>query len=230
VLEGAALVEHVLADPAQRRVLRFALGARFFVYTWALEHNLHYKWALDHELHGPAGGFDAAAVPDPATAERYRKNSLTADEHVALQARASLFSWVLEQPPVNFGLSPVLQDEALLPAFPEPLHEALGPLCCRATLARALPYVAAWCARAGVVPPPAENTKWTERWQGALAKLTASGEPSACVPFLQAVFALEQGPVYFGYATWSLAAELLCELQRTGAAAELTAEWEAAKI
>jgi hypothetical protein len=212
-LEGAALVERVLVDPARRRLLRWALGARFFLK----------EWASDHDLTLPAEALHAASASRPSSAEQLRANALTAAEHEALQARAALLAWLLEKPPERFGLPLSLQDEALLPEFPDLAVEALRPLASRTAIARALPYIAAWCERAGVAPPPAIHAKLNERWGAALATLTARGQPAACTPFLHAVWALEQGPVYFGYATWSLAAELLAELQRTGGAATIAA-------
>jgi hypothetical protein len=82
----------------------------------------------------------------------------------------------------------------LMPASLAVDDPALQPLCGRAAIARMLPWVAAWCAHAGAAPPPGEHA---------------------------AVWAIERGPVYFGYATWSFATELLALLQWTGAAAAL---------
>lgn len=209
-LEGSALVEQVLAEPAQRRLMRWTLSARFFLL----------QWAQDSAFTVPESQLAATATTPPRSPAELRANSLTANEYAALQARQALLNWLAEQPPEQFGISSALQDEALLPEFPESAIVALQAVASRRALARTLPYVAAWCERAGVVPLPGADAELRSRWSLAIASLIARGQPTACEPFLRAVWTIEQGPVYFGYATWSLAAELISELQlRDGAAA-----------
>lgn len=216
MLDGAALVERLLAEPAQRRLLRWSFSARFFVE----------QWARDSDLKIPAEALASSARAMWRPAQQLRENSLTAAESNALQRRHAVLAWVLEQPAEQFGLSSSMQDCTLLLGLPELSLSALRPVCSRATIARSLPYVARWCERFGAAPPPAESTSLAERWRDSLAQLEGRGQAVACTPFLRAVWALEQGPVYFGYATWSLASELLSELQRSGAAASLAAQWD----
>jgi hypothetical protein len=83
---------------------------------------------------------------------------------------------------------------------------------------RALPYVTAWCQEVGAAPGPRATQALRDRWGDALRE-----------PFFQAVWALEKGPVHFGYTTWSLPAEVLSELQITGTVATLAAAWDGAR-
>jgi hypothetical protein len=209
-IRGRALVERVLADPARRRLVRWSLFARFFAR----------RWSLDHDDVVSAAAL-AAGSPPPPSPDRLREISLTAAEHAALASRSDLWTWLVSQPAARFGLLQTLQDEALLSSLPDVGVEALRPVASRAALARALPYVAAWCERSGAAPPPEEEATLADRWRAALEHLVAQGHPSACAPFLHAVWALDRGPVHFGYATWSLASELLGELQIAGAVASL---------
>ncbi len=113
-----------------------------------------------------------------------------------------------------------LKDEALLSTLPEMDMEALKPLSSRARIARALPHVATWCERAGAAPPDEARPRLVERWSDAIHYLSSKGATGACEPFLCAVWALEKGPSYFGFATWSLAAELLRALTHEGIAVD----------
>lgn len=178
-LDGAALVARLLADPAQHKLLRWSLSARFFVV----------QWAADAQVVAP----DVADRPPPPP-EWLRANALSAVEHAALVARQALPGWLIAQPPEAFGLGTMLENEALLPELPVADLKALRPVCSRQALARMLPWVAAWCERAGAAP--ADGAR-----------------------FHAAMWAIDRGPEYFGFATWSFAAELLSLVQWIGAVA-----------
>ncbi|HEX2572340.1 MAG TPA: TfuA-like protein [Polyangia bacterium] len=221
-LDGQAVIERVFSDPPQRRLLQRSLAARFFVREWARERRIAV----------PAEELPAleAAWRDQVVASSLddwlRRNGLTEGEYRDLLARYLLHEWLLGQAPEQFGLSSSLQDGELLPVFPD-----LGPLwriCERTRMARALPYVAAWCQWVGAAPGPDAMQALTARWGRALGALEKRYGAEFCETFLYAVWALEKGPIYFGYTTWSPATELLCELQITGTMSQLAAEWESA--
>jgi hypothetical protein len=212
-IDGAELVERLVSDPARRRLLRWSLSARFFLTQWA--------------LHAQVAAPDTTVLSSPPPLDWLRANALSAAEHAALGGRQELAGWLLAQPPEAFGHASILQDEALLPAVPELDLEALRSVCSRQALARALPWVAAWCDCVGAAPPPEDHATWAARWRDALAMLAARGQPADCARFLAAVWAIDRGPVHFGHATWSFAAELLSLLQWTGAAAALAAREQA---
>jgi hypothetical protein len=214
-VRGRALADRLLGDPAlgdpspadaaRRRLCRWALAARFFARRWALG---------DAGVSARAVRETVSRAGSPAPA-RLRDRSLTAAEHDALRARDDLWMWLVSQPADGLGLPSALQDEALLEALPEPVMGSLSPVASRALIARALPYVAAWCEAAGASPPPEDRARLSTRWRDALESLRAQGQAAAGDRFLLAVWALEKGPVHFGYTTWSAAAELLRELQIT---------------
>jgi hypothetical protein len=220
-VDGQALVDRVFSDPARRKVIQRSLAAQFFVREWAREHRVSV----------PAGDLAVMVaafhdrVVSPFFTAWLRENGLTETEHRELLARHLLGKWLLTQMPEQLGLSPAVQDEALLPVFP-----ALGvlePLCDRASLARALPYIAAWCQWAGAAPGAEATQALIRRWRGALEVIQERYGAALREPFLQAVWALEKGPIHFGFTTWSPSTELLCELQITGTASRLAAAWEA---
>jgi hypothetical protein len=219
-LAGRVLGDPVLGDPspadaARRRLCRWSLAARFFARQWALGD-------AGVSARAARATVSRGASPVPAW---LRERSLTAAEHDALRARDDLWTWLVSQPAEGLGLPPALQDEALLTALPEPAMGPLEPVVSRAVIARALPYVAAWCEAAGASPSPEERASLSARWRDALESLRAQGQAATCDRFLLAVWALESGPVHFGYTTWSAAAELLRELQITGSIAAAAGPW-----
>ncbi|WP_437323599.1 TfuA-like protein [Sorangium sp. So ce381] len=217
-LEGRALVDRLLSSPGRRRALSWSLGARFFALAWARERGVVVPadeiTALEAVIHA------RAAIPSRTT--WLRANGLTEAEQRDLLARHLVWTWLLTQPPERFGIPslPAPGDEGPWP--PEPDIEALRPLCDRSGLLCALPYVAAWCRLAGAAPGPKAAQALTDRWRDALRAVDASLRE----PLFQAIWALEKGPVHFGYTTWSLSAELLAALQITGSVAALAASWE----
>lgn len=198
------------------RLVRWSLAARFFAWQWAL---------TDADIVASAAREEPARATLPGAAELCAR-SLTVAEHAARSTRARLWAWLLDQPVDRFGLSSSLQDEALLSALPDVDMAALQPLAARAGIARALPYVAAWCERCGAQPPLDTMAALEARWRTALDRLASQGQASDCEPFLHAVWALDKGPVHFGYATWSVASELLGELQIIGAVGPLLDAWD----
>jgi hypothetical protein len=200
-VEGKALIERALAEPSRRRLLRRSAGARFFALEWAREKGISVP---DGEREAMAAAW-RDEVARPSLPDFLRENGLTASEQRELLERHLLFRWLIERGPGHFGLpgqdggeagaAALLQAEALSPI--PPVRGVLETVVVRAALARALPFVAAWCHVAGVEPAEAE--------------------------LRGAVWALDKGPVHFGFATWSLGAEVLGELQITGAAAALCA-------
>jgi hypothetical protein len=221
-LDGQAVVDRAFADPRRRKTLQSALAARFFTRAWAREAGV--TW-----LGSPA---DAPASPDgePGRAAGSRAdwlvaNALSAGEHDELLAHHRLWTWVISGDPGRFGLSATLQDAALWPGEPE--RGAFGSICRPEELARALPYVAAWCRAVGAAPEPEVEEPYRARYRDSLQSLAArGGTPADGGDYLRAMWALDQGPVAFGFATWSVSSELIGELQITGALGALASAWE----
>ena len=220
-LEGQALVDRVFAEPARRKLIQRSLAARFFVREWAREHRVSIP---ADELAAMEAVFRDQVVTGAEGAWRIA-NGLTGVEYRELLARHILWKWLLAQAPEQFGLSTALQDEELLPAFPD--LGLLQPIGERASLASALPYIAAWCQSHGAIPGPGAMRALSARWASALEALNGRHGALLGELFLQAIWAIERGPIHFGFITWSPAAELLCELQIIGVAARLAASWEA---
>jgi hypothetical protein len=179
---------------------------------------------LERAFHRPGGEpIRGRALADRVLADPARRRLV----RWSLAARFFARQWALDHDDVVSATTlAVLEDDALLSTLPDLEMEELRPVASRAAIARALPHVAAWCERSGAAPSPEVNAILTERFRGAIEHLTAQDQPSACDPFLRAVWAIERGPAYFGYATWTLAAELLGELQVTGALASLLGRWD----
>jgi hypothetical protein len=219
-VDGQALVDRMFSDPLQRKLLQRWLGAQFFVREWMRENQIRVPPA---DLADMQSAFRENASP-PSLGAWLCDNGLTELEHRELLSRHLQWKWLLSRAPDEFGLSPALQDEGLLPAFPD-----LGfpqSVCDRASLARALPYVGAWCRMVGAAPGIRATRALTERWGEALLAIAKRHGAALCEPFIQAIWALEKGPIYFGHTTWSPSTELICAIQISGAAARLAAEWE----
>ncbi len=213
-LEGQALADFALSDPNRRRLFRWALSARFFAWQWAVKNGHAVPQA------------ETFRAPSPSLHD-LRQNALTESEYDALASRNAALKSLFARSPAEFGLPSVLQDTALLSVLPDMQEEALRNVASRQTIATALPYVAAWCQLVGAAPPAETIAILKGRWHGALSYLTAHNQSASFEPFLQAVWALDKGPVYFGYTLWSLPAELLRELQISGATAAIAAQYEA---
>ena len=214
---GQSLVDRAFSDPARARWLWWALAAGFFMEEWARENRVGVP---EGDLSALVASFRDRAGARSLTAF-LRANALPEAEHGELLSRHLLRAWLLSRDAGSFGLDPALQDEALLP--PSPDLGPFQPIGERAALARALPYVAAWCKVAGAAPRPKARGALTERWRGAFDLLRESGREALGEDLLQALWAVDRGPVHFGYTTWSPAAALIRELQITGAAASLAA-------
>lgn len=221
LVEGQALVDRVFAEPTRRKLIQRALAARFFVREWARERQVSVP---AEQLAAMELAFREQVVTAAEPAWLIA-NGLTAAEHRELLTRHLLWKWLLAQAPERFGLASGLRDEALLPASPE--LGLLQPLCERESLAASLPYVAAWCASHGAIPGAGATRAVSTRWSAALETLRGRHGDALGESFIQAIWALEMGPIHFGFTTWSTTAELLCELQITGTAARLATTWEA---
>jgi hypothetical protein len=220
-IDGEALVRRVLSDPARRRLLMRSLGGQFFACAWARESGLRIP---DEEL-AAMEAVHNSRVAAPSSAALQRANCLTQAEHQSLLSKHLLWRWLLAQPPERFGLAPSLQYEELWPQFPElgPLRPAFE----RAHLARSLPYVAAFCQAVGAAPGPTAREVLAGRYGDALRAIRERHGAEPLEQLFLALWAIDKGPIYFGYTTWSLSAELFGELQITGVVAELAAAWEA---
>lgn len=210
-IEGRALADRILCRPERRVLLRASLAARFFGRSWAIDAAARAGSALD------------ASPPGRPTPEWLRANALTEREFVALHRRAAADRWLAEQMPEDFGGCSALAEEALLAGLPEIELAALSGLASRAVLAAWLPYVALWASSVCAAPAPDERARLAERWSASVALLRAR-EPAAVDPFIHAIWVLWHGPVYFGFASWSLTTELLSELQLAGGIDRLSRE------
>lgn len=218
-LDGQAVVDRAFADPRRRKTLQSALAARFFTREWAREAGVT---APPGAPSLPAGEPSRAAG---SLADWLVANALPAVEHDELLAHRRLWTWMVSGDPGRFGLSATLQDAALWPGEPE--SGALGSICRPEQLARALPYVAAWCRVVGASPEPEVEDGYRERYREGLRRLAARGGTQADGgDYLRAMWALDKGPIAFGFATWSVSSELIGELQITGALGALASRWE----
>ncbi len=201
-ISGRMLRDRLLLDQKLQRQLRWAMTAKFFVLQWARERGV--QW--------PAGKSTSSE------GQSFREHPRAfANQHEA-QANHELWSWILAQPPERFGLLSVLQNESLQHEFPP--RGIWEPLLHRYGWARALPFISAWCQHVGAAPKATEAAALKARWERPLRTLQ---EHHAA--FLEAVWALEKGPAYFGFTSWSFEAALLEELQITGLGSRLIQEW-----
>jgi hypothetical protein len=150
-------------------------------------------------------------------------SSLTSTEYAQLAERAAREHWLKEQPPERFGLNGcALAVGAIGAAVAAAPIDPEFALSLREELPRWLPYVAAWAHSAGVELPSPERARTLKRWPGPWVDVAL--ESRSLEPLLLALWVLDRGPVYFGFSSWSLATELLNELQITGIVARRASE------
>ena len=219
-LDGQTVIDRLLEDTARRRALSWWCGAQFFVREWARGTQIE----IPAQERAPVEAAISSAKASDSLTPWLHENRLTETEYRGLLARRVLWTWLLAQPPERFGLPWGPQQQGLslaLPRFPDSVM--LRPVCQRADLARALPYVAAWCQVIGAEPDPEATLLCIERWRDALDTLFAQPDGAPARAGISALWALSRGPTYFGFTTWSLSTELLGQLQITGAISTLTA-------
>ncbi len=105
-LEGQALADFALSDPTRRRLLRWALSARFFAWQWAVENG-----------HATPSAQKLRTAPVPL--DHLYQNALTEAEYNALVSRDVSLKSLFAQSPAEFDLPTILQDEALLSIVPD---------------------------------------------------------------------------------------------------------------
>lgn len=197
--EGRHIVDRVLSDRGRHRALRSLLAAQFFALEWARGAGIRIpeseRPALLAAHRRRAGASDIDAWR--------RDNRLTEAERLELLESHLLWRWLLSEAPARFGLAHLVCEGA----FPAGSLDTTRcePLFERTDLLRSLPPVAAFCQSNGITAGEAGSRAPPGPWTAAL-----SG------PLRDAVWAIEKGPVHFGFTTWSLSTRLLSELQITG--------------